>query len=647
VACGEELAKLKFLRAEASERELRSVLRALGSWSELALLLAGLMSLPLSPARGQDFTPQQEAQVAGTVRDSAGKPVAGASVWLLREDQSKAAATKTDAGGAFVFLPVRAGNYTVKIEKSGSRDGIETSINLVPAEKKQCDLVLRGAEESSASSSAASASSSNASSVIELDDRPNFIVAGITDSTGSGGHGSETRMRTGEVLAKETLNLESDGSKAPPTAAAGSAGHEAQASERALRAALRQNPRSFEANHALGEFYFHSEKCREAIPLLQAAYQVNPGDHANAFDLALALEACGEFAEAREQVNQVLAGEKELGKPDDAELRRVLGDVDEKLEDPLGAVREYERAAGLDASEQNYFSWGAELLLHRAVAPALEVFGRGVRLHPDSARMLAGLGAALYTSGSVEEAAQRLCAASDLTPSVPPSVPPSDSASASAPYLFLGEMQETSSTPLPCVEPKLARFAHDRPDNAFANYYYALALWKRERGSENPDALRQVEALLRNSLAIDPKFDLAYLQLGNLYFARGSFPEALTAYEKAVVANPAGGEAHYRLGLTYKRIGEEAKAQREFEQYKQLDKSEAATIERQRRELRQFLFVLQSQPLKAQPISRATSDPLLESRSKWRGPELLRGIEITISAPNCVPASFSWRSVST
>jgi tetratricopeptide (TPR) repeat protein len=594
---------LKFLRAEASERELRSVLRAIGGWSGLALLLAGLMNLLMSPARGQDSTPQQEALVEGTVRDSAGKPVAGASVSLLREDQSKAAETKTDAGGAFVFLAVRAGNYTVKIEKSWSRDGIETPIHLVPAEKKHCDLVLRGAGESSASSSAASASSSNASSVIELDDRPNFIVAGITDSTGSGGHGSETRMRTGEVLAKETLNLGSDGSKGVPTAVAGSAGHEAQPSERALQATVRQNPRSFEANHGLGEFYFHSEKCREAIPLLQAAYQVNPEDHANAFDLALALKACGEFAQAREQVNQVLASEKELGKPDEAELRRVLGDVDEKLEDPLDAVREYERAAGLDASEENYFAWGAELLLHRAVAPALEVFGRGVRLHPDSARMLAGLGAALYTNGSVEEAAQRLCAASDLTPSVPPS----DSPSASAPYLFLGEMQEATSTPLPCVEPKLARFAHDRPDNAFANYYYALALWKRERGSENPDAMRQVEALLRKSLAIDPKLDLAYLQLGNLYFARGSFQEALTAYEKAVVANPAGGEAHYRLGLTYKRIGEEAKAQREFEEYKRLDKSEAATIERQRRELRQFLFVLQSQILKEQPISRTTS----------------------------------------
>lgn len=609
---------MKFLPAGRSERELRSVPRAIGSGSGLALLLAGLMGLPLSPARGQDSTPQQEAQVEGTVRDSAGKPFAGASVSLLREDQSKAAETKTDAGGAFIFLAVRAGNYTVKIGKSGSRDGIETSIHLVPAEKKQCDLVLRGAGEPSASSSAASASasSSNASSVIELDDRPNFIVAGITDSTGSGGHGSETRMRTGEVLAKETLKLGSDGSKAVLTAAAGSTDPEAQASERALQAVVRQNPRSFAANHALGEFYFHSEKCREAIPLLQAAYQVDPEDHANAFDLALALKACGEFAPAREQVNQVLASDKELAKPDDAELRRVLGDVDEKLGDPLDAVREYERAAGLDASEQNYFAWGAELLLHGAVAPALEVFGRGVRLHPDSARMLAGLGAALYTSGSVEEAAQRLCAASDLTSSLPPSVPPSDSASASAPYLFLGEMQAATSTPLPCVEPKLARFAHDRPDNAFANYYYALALWKRERGSENPDALRQVEALLRKSLAIDPKLDPAYLQLGNLYFARGSLPEALTAYEKAVGANPAGAEAHYRLGLTYKRMGEEAKAQREFEEYKQLDKLEAATIERQRRELRQFLFVLQSQIVKGQPISRAPSDALLESRSK-------------------------------
>jgi tetratricopeptide (TPR) repeat protein len=141
-------------------------------------------------------------------------------------------------------------------------------------------------------------------------------------------------------------------------------------------------------------------------------------------------------------------------------------------------------------------------------------------------------------------------------------------------------MQEASSTPLNCAEQKLARFAQDHSENALADYYYALAIWKRDRGSQDPDALEHAQALLEKSSAIDPKLDVAYLQLGNLYFFRGSFQEALAAYQKAIAANPLGSEAHYRLGLAYKRIGDGAKAQVEFEQYKQLDKTEAATIER-------------------------------------------------------------------
>jgi tetratricopeptide (TPR) repeat protein len=590
---------LKFLGAGNCPRELPAALEINGNWSRLALLFAAMLSLPMLPALAQGAPPQQGAQVEGIVRDSTGKPVAEASVRLQEEGRSNSAETKTNADGAFVFLAVSAGTYSVRLEKSGFRDAIEDSIKLAAAEKKHYDFVLRTSEVSAPLSSTASSSSLAA---IQLDDRPNFTVAGITDSTGAGGHGSETRMRTGEALAKETLSLESGESREVPTAApkAGAVGHETHASESVLRAALLQNPRGAEANHRLGETYFHSERYCEAIPLLETAYQVNPGDHLNAFDLALALQACGELAQAREQVVQMLAQEKALGKKDEADLRRLLGDLDEKLEDPLGAVREYERAAGLDATELNYFAWGTELLLHRAAGPAMEVFGRGVRLHPDSARMLAGLGAALYTSGSADEAALRLCEASDLEPASP------------APYLFLGQMQAGDPAPPPCVEQKLARFAQDQPENALANYYYGVALWKRDQGSDNSDTLERAEALLKKSSAIDPKLDSAYLQLGNLYFAHAALQEALAAYQKAVAANPLGSEAHYRLGLTYKRLGENAKAQREIEEYKQLEKTEAATIERQRRELRQFLFVLQDQP----SVSPSTSDPLPPSGSK-------------------------------
>src|SRR5438309_12113315 len=99
--------------------------------------------------------------------------------------------------------------------------------------------------------------------------------------------------------------------------------------------------------------------------------------------------------------------------------------------------------------------------------------------------MLSGLGAALYAEGKSEEAARRLCEASDLKPADP------------APYVFLGKMEKAATGVLACVEQKLARFAREQPGNALANYYYSVTLWKRDRGSENNAAgLQQPEALV-------------------------------------------------------------------------------------------------------------------------------------------------------
>ena len=544
------------------------------SWICLALPFAVFLSFPIPQMSAQDSTQAARAQFEGIVRDSEGQPVAAVSIFLQAEGGSSSAETKTDAYGKFAFAPIVAGTYAVTLKKPGFRAAKLDSISLAAAEEKHCEFVLQALGESD--------SAAGSSSTVQLDDRPDFTVAGVTDSTGSGGHGSETRLRTGESLAKETVNLrsgEAETRKEAPSST--TADNELRLHERELRATLLKNPQSFDANHSLGELYLHSGKYREAIPLLTAAYQVNARDYGNAFDLIMAFKGIGEFSMAREQAEHVLTNERDLDKRSEASLRRVLGDLDERLSDSLSAVREYERAAALDSSEESYFAWAAELLLHRATAPAVDVFGRGSRLHPDSARMLAGLGAALYTSGSADEGAQRLCQASDLDPANP------------APYLFLGKMQESSSTPLPCAEQKLARFAQEDPQNALANYYYALTLWKRDRGSISSETFDKAKALLQKATAIDPKLDSAHVQLGNLYFARRLPQEAVGAYEKAVATNPSNSEAHYRLGLAYKQLGEKVKAQHEFEEYKQLDKTEAEATERRRRDLRQFLFVLQ------------------------------------------------------
>jgi tetratricopeptide (TPR) repeat protein len=550
------------------------------SSNTIAIPLMVLLSLFLPSATAQSVS----SQIEGLVRDSAGKPLAGVSVILQAHGQPDFRETQTTGGGTFAFSEIPSGAYTVQVRKPMFREVIDDSIQLSPAEKKHCEFVL---QSSTASPPASATSMANG---IQLDDRPNFTVAGITDSSGSGGHASETRLRTGEALAKETLKLKDNESQPDQNSLSLS-----DRSETDLRAALVKNPRSFETNHQLGELYFRAQRYREAIPLLEVAFQAKPQDYANALDLAQAIKNAGEFAQARTRLNQMLANESVLSGADRANLHRLLGGVDENLNDPLEAERQYERAVSLDPSEQNYFAWGSELLLHRAAAPALEVFGKGVRLHPTSARMLAGLGAALFTSSSADEAAQRLCQASDLEPDNP------------APYLFLGEMQEGTAAPLPCVEQKLARFAANQPKNALANYYYGLALLKGHRASENPHDLQHAQSLLERASVLDPKLDVALLQLGNLHFSAGGFQEAIDAYGKAIAVNPLGSEAHYRLGIAYKRAGEESKANAEFELFKRLDKTEADKVEQQRRELRQFLFVLKDQPSGTRPLSDAVS----------------------------------------
>jgi tetratricopeptide (TPR) repeat protein len=449
----------------------------------------------------------QSGTVNGTVRSAAGEPVAGASVFL--EGPSKPIEVKTSADGTFTVSAVQPGRYTLRAEKAGAHSNRTMSLTLADGDTKHVDLRLL------------SLSSPDA---MEFKDEPNFTVAGVTDWSNVGLHGSDTTSRTSETFAKETLTLKSSTPEKSSAAA-----------------------------------------------------------HSGKYEAALESEAKGDFAQAREQVR------KGLATADDAEGHHLLGDIDERLGDPLEAVREYERAARMFASEQNYFDWGAELLLHKAAQPAVEVFGKGAGLHPRSARMLSGLAAALYGVGLYDEASRKLCAASDLKPDDP------------APYLFLGQMEKTVPAPLPCAEEKLSHFARMQPANALANYYYAVSLWKRERGSENADASPKIEALLERAVRLEPTLGEAHVQLGMLYFARNDLPRAIQAYQQAIKVNPQIGEAHYRLSLAYKRAGEDDKAHQEFEAYEQAEKAQTAAIEQQRRDLKQFLVILKSQPTPPSP----------------------------------------------
>jgi tetratricopeptide (TPR) repeat protein len=457
------------------ERRCRpTLLTAAGVAAVLSLLPQ--KAWPLEHARAK----QDVAVVEGKVLSAEGAPIPGASLQLAAEnpDSQKevvVAKATADQAGNFTLDAPGAGRYALRAAAAGFANYVVHDLTLARAERLRFDLVLRVLPTAEPKPTGAADAS------VQFSDTPNFTVAGITDRSNMGLHGSDSNVRTSDTLAKETAALKS--AENSPTGGAGN-------------------------------------------------------------------------------------------------THRLAGDAKEKNGDPVGAAKEYEAAVEADPSEQNYFAWGSELLLHHAGRPAYQVFSTGARAHPGSPRMLAGLAAAYYSIGQYNEAALEICRASELNPADP------------APYLFLGKMEQAAADRLPCSETAFSRFAADQPTDPQANFLYGLVLWKEARKTQDAAQLAHAERLFRRALELKPDFAEVYLQLGMLYNARGEKDAALGAFEKAVRADPRSSSAHYQLSLAYRRSGDAAKADQEMKTCDELKRFEDAAVDKERRELRQFVTIL-------------------------------------------------------
>jgi tetratricopeptide (TPR) repeat protein len=562
-------AMLSFCKLRSSKPRARGGLR-----SALSGVLA-LMALVLSTAIAQQVSPKYPAGVTiqGTVRSFDGEPVSDAVVRLEKKDSSRVAETKTNAAGAFAFLSLSAGAYQLRADKSELHSLTTAVVAASENRMEKVDLIL----QRTGSAPDSGASSAPAVQAMEFADQPNFTVAGVTDWTAVGGHGSDSTLRTSETLASETLALKSESIVAGTAGVSGEASEEKE-SESKLRAGLASDPNNFDTNYRLGKLYLHAGRYPEAIPLLESAHRIDPGNVGNQYDLALAYEGSGDLLRARERIHQLLANRQS------ADLYRLAGELDEKLGDPLSAVHEYEQAVKLNPSEQNYFEWGSELLLHRAVWQAQEVFRKAAETYPKSARIQTALGTALFAGARYDEAALRLCNASDLNPTDP------------NPYIFMGKIQMAAPNPLACVEPKLARFVEQQPESPIANYLYAMSILKHAEQLADEQSIQQAQNLLTKAVTIDSKCGEAYLQLGIIAASQRKFDKAISDYTKAIGADPQLADAHYRLGVAYDRTGQSAKAKQEFQLHDQIKQQQAEATERQRREVKQFLVVQPKEP---------------------------------------------------
>src|SRR6202011_3250520 len=276
------------------------------------------------------------------------------------------------------------------------------------------------------------------------------------------------------------------------------------------------------------ESYIRAGRIPQAAPFLEKAQQIDPSSYDNGYDLSLAYIQIGRLSDARQLLQDLVR------KKNTAELHNLLGEVEEKDGKFVPAANEYEIAAHIDASESNLFDWGSELLLHRTLGPAVEVFQQASERYPKSARLVIGLGMALYARGNYDDAVKSLLRGTDLNPSDPDC------------YLFLSKAYNSSPGQADEVIERFRRFAQLQPRNARAHFYYAMSLWKGKRAEDPGLDLHQIEALLKTSLALDPKSAEAHLQLGNLYSDQNKYAESIPEYERALEFSPDLADIHYR-----------------------------------------------------------------------------------------------------
>jgi predicted Zn-dependent protease len=570
------MAGINYFAAEGSPHEFASARAARGHRKSLpltdgALLRAALLGWQLAFLLGAGcLLAGEKGSVRGIVAGPSQTPIAGAKVTLAAADGSRQSVA-TDQSGHYLFPSVDPGTYSLAAEAAGYQPATRTTVRVTGGTLVTVDLLLEATAPTGPSQG------------LPVPPQPGYYdntplkASAVKTTIDAAGYSSQAQSP--QRLMSEGPSLTGNALKTPARKP-GSPG--AVETERELQAALRDHPDSFLANHQLGEFYLSVGDLKTGITYLDKAQKLKPEDYSNGYDLAVALLETKQPGPARSLLQDLLR------RKDTAELHRLLGEADEARGEPISALEEYQLAAHMDPNETNIFGWGSELLLHETIEPALEVFQHGVALYPNSQRMYIGLGIAYYSRSLYDEAIQALCRASDLSPSDP------------RPYLFLAKMYNAGAGKAVEVTKRMKRFMETNPDNALAYYYYALSCWKGARGSGQGVDLTEVEALLRKSISLDPRWADAHLQLGVLLHDQRRDPEAVPEFQAAIRFKPDNPDAHYRLAQAYLRTGDKERGQEEFQLYDRLHKQQVNEAEKRRHEIQEFVFT-QTAPAKTNP----------------------------------------------
>lgn len=339
--------------------------------------------------------------------------------------------------------------------------------------------------------------------------------------------------------------------------------------------AVKFAPQVPEAHLALGAILEQLGQHAKAIPELQKALDLKPGDASTEMDLAQAHEAAareaagkGNPVEAESHLlkaiplAQAVAGAEGLDAAAAAQRKAILAGMQDELGSVLAqekrwteaetAFREAIRLRPEGASSAGpHMHLGVVLIEEKSFVAALDELRTAEVAAPDNGMVQYQLGRGLAAAGQDEGAIPHLEKAVQLSPELPGG------------WLALAMSQQRLGKEAESI-PLFERAVAQQPKNAEALTNLGLALTQTGKAKEALPYLQRALAETPNDPVVHQDLGAAELQMSN-------FDAAIAEFAKARDLDPNNPQFHYDLGLGYKLKDRTDDAIRELEKAANLD----------------------------------------------------------------------------
>ncbi|MDX6574710.1 MAG: hypothetical protein QOE96_663 [Blastocatellia bacterium] len=301
----------------------------------------------------------------------------------------------------------------------------------------------------------------------------------------------------------------------------------------------------------LGKVYLAEKKYQQAISTLESAVLYRSDSQEALIDLAIAQFDAEQYQKALEPLGKALTVN-----PRSAGAHHMMGKSYFMLGDFVKSATELQTALKITPNDYDIaYTLGLAYLKQHQLAPAQQIFEGMLEHLGDRPQLRIIFGRAYRETGFLGEAIEEFKKAVALDLHFP----------RAHYYLGLTYLLKEGASRLPDAEKEFKIELDAHPDEFFANYYLGI-VYLMDRRWEPAISLLQKAVLIQPTNA-DP-----YFHLGQAYQATERYAEAIEVLRKSIALNPSVGHneyqvatAHYRLGQSLLKAGQNEAAQKELQ----------------------------------------------------------------------------------